>query len=89
MGKANVGYFTTNKVNHSPMTGAYFDKSQRKEKADINSKTNFISSAGDGSFEIQPKKFEYGMQPSKGAADVDGISALISDLKSHHFNMGK
>jgi len=43
MGKANVSYFTTNKVSHSPMKADYFTKDQRKEKADVNHKTNFIS----------------------------------------------
>lgn len=43
MGKANVGYYTTNKLSHGAMSGEYFSKTQRKEKADINSKTNFIA----------------------------------------------
>ena len=63
MGKANVGYFTTNKSVHQPVVSDYFTKDQRKEKADINSKTNFIAPTGDGSYEVMPKKFDYGLQP--------------------------
>ena len=71
------------------MKGDYFTKDQRKEKADINSKTNFISPNGDGAFEQPAKRFEYGMQPQKEATDLSQMANMINDLKSHHFNMGK
>ena len=29
------------------------------------------------------------MQPTKGSTDHSGVQALISDLKTHHFNVGK
>ena len=71
------------------MKSDYFTKVQRKEKADVNNKTNFISPEGDGAFEVPPKKFEYGRQPLKGSNDSSGIQALIKDLKASHFDVGK
>ena len=84
-----MGYFTTSKLQYAPKTGQHFSQTQRKEKANINSKTNFIADTGDGAYESPPKRFEYGKQPEKEACDKTGIKALIEDLKAAHFNVGK
>jgi len=87
MGDAKVGYHTTNQTNHSPMKSDYFTKDQRNEKKNINNKTNFIAQGGD--YEVSPKKFEYGAQPAKGNNDFSNVKAMITDLKGHHFTVGK
>jgi len=53
----------------------------------MNSKTNFIAHGGD--YEVAPKKFEYGAQPAKGNNDFSNVKAMITDLKAHHFSVGK
>ena len=60
LGLARNAYYTTNKLQYAPKTGHYFSQTQRMEKANINSKTNFIADTGDGAFESPPKRFDYG-----------------------------
>ena len=69
------------------MKSDYFTKDQRNEKKNLNSKTNFIAQGGD--YEVSPKKFEYGAQPAKGNNDFSNVKAMITDLKGHHFTVGK